>query len=116
MAINRRKTKSKSPRKSSPAKRAAPPSVRARLSSSASNAQKPQASVTASSKQAKVLEMLHAPAGATIAAIMKATSWQQHSIRGFFAGVVRKRLNLDLTSDKVDGERCYRISKPTGSK
>jgi hypothetical protein len=40
---------------------------------------------------------------------MRATHWQQHSVRGFFAGVVRKRLGLDLSSAKADGDRVYRI-------
>src|SRR4030088_1915408 len=61
------------------------------------------------SKQSQVIAMLQAPIGATIAAMMKATGWQQHSVRGFLAGVVRKRLKLKLGSKKVDGNRVYRI-------
>jgi len=65
--------------------------------------------------------MLQSPNGTTIAAMMKATDWQQHSVRGFLAGVVRKRLKLKLDSTKVDGERIYQIiatraSKPRQSK
>jgi hypothetical protein len=63
----------------------------------------------ANSKQEKVLGLLRRREGATISAIMKATGWQQHSVRGFFAGVVRKRLGLTLESDKGDGDRTYRI-------
>jgi hypothetical protein len=61
-------------------------------------------------KQARVLSMLRSPAGATIAAMMQATGWQQHSVRDFLAGVVRKRLKLKLTSKKLDGNRIYQIT------
>ena len=63
-----------------------------------------------STKQSSVLALLRSPTGATIAAMMRATGWQQHSVRGFLAGVVRKRLKLKLTSKKLDGNRVYQIS------
>ena len=66
----------------------------------------------APSKQARVIELLWSSKGTTIEAMMKATGWQQHSVRGFLAGVVRKRLKLKLSSELSDGIRVYRLSPP----
>jgi hypothetical protein len=60
-------------------------------------------------KHARIIAMLRTPAGTTIAAIKTATDWQQHSVRGFLAGVVRKKLGLNLVSEQTDKGRVYRI-------
>jgi hypothetical protein len=60
-------------------------------------------------KQAKLLDLLRRPAGATIAALSNASGWQQHSVRGFLAGVVRKKLGLELVSAVEADQRIYRV-------
>ena len=67
-------------------------------------------------KHTRVVAMLRKPAGTTIAAIMAATEWQQHSVRGFLAGVVRKKLGLNLVSDQTDKGRVYRIKEGRASR
>ena len=62
------------------------------------------------SKQDDVLRLLQGSSGATIENVMEATGWQPHSVRAFFASVVRKKLGLALLSEKTDGERVYRIA------
>ena len=59
--------------------------------------------------------MLRAPGGATIDAMAHATGWQQHSVRGFLAGVVRKKLGLTLVSADGDNGRIYRVTERTAS-
>jgi hypothetical protein len=66
-------------------------------------------------KHTRIVAMLRSPGGATIAAIMTATEWQQHSVRGFLAGVVRKKLGLNLISEVTDKGRVYRIKDGKGS-
>ena len=63
------------------------------------------------SKQAAVIQMLQRPEGATINQICAATGWQAHTVRGTFAGAFKKKLGLNLASEKVEGnDRVYRIA------
>lgn len=65
----------------------------------------------ANSKQAEVVRMLQRPEGATVRQICDATGWQAHTVRGAFAGALKKKLGLTLVSDKQPGgERVYRVA------
>ena len=65
--------------------------------------------VNSGSKHDKILALLQRPKGATLDLLVKETQWQKHSVRGFLAGTVRKKLKLPLFSEKIDGARTYRI-------
>ena len=64
-------------------------------------------------KQARIIAMLRTASGATIEAMTRATGWQQHSVRGFLAAVVRKKLGLNLVSTAAEVGRVYRIANGT---
>ena len=62
-------------------------------------------------KQALVVEMLRRSEGATVDQIMAATGWQRHTVRGAFAGALKKKLGLAIASEKVEGgARVYRVA------
>lgn len=63
-------------------------------------------------KSTIVVELLSCPEGVTIEAISRATGWQAHSVRGFLAGTVKKKLGKTVTSEKTEGGRIYRIVEP----
>lgn len=84
---SRSKTKGRRTRKGAPASPPAPADPKTKLESLAA--------------------LLARPAGASIAEMMAATGWQQHSVRGALAGALKRR-GLAITSEKVDGVRRYR--------
>ncbi|MEZ5900022.1 MAG: DUF3489 domain-containing protein [Hyphomicrobiaceae bacterium] len=66
-------------------------------------------------KQDRILTLLRRRDGATITEMMEASGWQQHSVRGFLAGTIKKKLGLALTSSKTAGGlRRYRIDTKRG--
>lgn len=89
---------------------ASDPALEAEVAAAEAAFTKPAAS-RANSKQAQVVAMLARAEGATIAQICAATGWQAHTVRGTFAGALKKKLGLAIVSDKVQGgERVYRIA------
>jgi len=90
-------------------KRSAAQQASNRTSRARSASRSPSSAAKPDTKHARIIAMLRTPAGTTIAAIMTATHWQQHSVRGFLAGVVRKKLSLNLISEQTDKGRVYRI-------
>jgi hypothetical protein len=66
-------------------------------------------SVRSGSKQAKVIDLLRRPQGASIEEMMKATGWQAHSVRGVMSGALKKKLGLTIASAKEKRGRVYRI-------
>jgi Protein of unknown function (DUF3489) len=84
-------------------------SVRSAAARKTSNAQSDiKRKGTVGSKQDRVIALLRRPGGATLDDLVKATGWQPHSVRGFLAGTIRKRLKLPLQSENVKGTRRYR--------
>jgi hypothetical protein len=64
------------------------------------------------SKKTTILELLRRPNGATLTEIAKATLWQNHSIRGFLSGTLRKKMSLPVESSRNQaGDRTYRLTK-----
>ena len=98
------KPKSKKAATRSTARKTSKPKSRAR---SAPASSKP--ATGPHTKHARIIAMLRTSAGATIASLVAATEWQQHSVRGFLAGVVRKKLGLNLVSEQTNKGRVYRI-------
>ena len=91
----------------SEAKRAQP----VRANATKSNRATTPAKAHANSKQAVLIERLRRKQGATIAEPMQATGWQAHSVRGAISGTLKKKLGLDVTSEKIEGRgRVYRIA------
>ena len=84
--------------------------AQAKINRARKRAKKTKAAAS-STKAAMMLILLHRPTGATIAELSKAAAWQEHSVRGFISGTLKKRRGLDILSEKDDkGVRHYRVA------
>ncbi len=78
----------------------------------AKGAAKTASAPRAESKQSQLIAMLKQPDGATIAEIAKALAWQPHTVRGAIAGALKKKLGLNVESEKIDDRgRVYRLTE-----
>ena len=90
---------------------AAPAPAKAKKAATVRNGANAPRKARTGTKQALVVEMLRRSEGATVDQIMEATGWQRHTVRGAFAGALKKKLGLAVTSEKVeDGARVYRVA------
>lgn len=103
----------KSPERSSRARRRG---VKRAAGASANSTPSSSDRIKPDSKQDRILGLLQRPEGATLDVLVKETEWQKHSVRGFLAGTVRKKLKLPLLSEKIDGVRTYRIGTAKSAK
>jgi Protein of unknown function (DUF3489) len=113
--------KSHSPKSAAPKKASAKsdPAPLPKVASAAAKAKTPpkadEPKLEPATKQERVLTLLSRPEGASIEEIMQATDWQQHSVRGFLAGTVKKKFGFPLTSSRAnDDVRRYRIETRRG--
>lgn len=71
--------------------------------------------VSPKGKIGQIVDLLRAESGATVEAMVAATGWQKHSVRGAMAGAIKKKLGLSVESEKRDGVRIYRIVPETAA-
>src|SRR5258708_24860538 len=107
--MTKRKSKPKGATRSI-ARKTSKPKPRARSAPASS-----RSATRPNTKHDRIIAMLRTPAGATIASLVTATEWQQHSVRGFPAGFVRKKIWLNLVSEQTDKGRLYRTKDSTAS-
>ena len=104
-------TRRTSPRGRAAGAEAAPATEAGQGSAPASAARTGRSGTRSGTKQAELVAMLRRTEGATVAEVVAATGWQPHTVRGAFAGALKKRLGFDVVSAKIDGRgRVYRIA------